>query len=236
MIQRIREYGKKTPSRDAHIIYIVCEGRKTEPQYFQFFENRFSSNLKVIPIPSKNGETDPVKLMERAQKDFFGDKRKYTVNYKRGDTIWFVIDTDEWEKGKTGSKISILRKFCKNQNESIPKIFDEIKQYDAWNVAQSNPCFEIWLYYHFEENPPEDFEYTGKDSFKEYVDNAISGGFKPNIHPVFLKKAIKNASSNLKYDAKGKLCLYTTEVHLLGQEIYGFVKKSLDKLETKVDK
>lgn len=38
MIRRIKEYAKREPSRDAHKIYIVCEGKGTEPYYFSFFE------------------------------------------------------------------------------------------------------------------------------------------------------------------------------------------------------
>ena len=65
MIQRRREYGKREPSRDAHKIYIICEGKGTEPDYFAFFEG-LSSNLQVITIPPTEGN-DPLKLMERAK-------------------------------------------------------------------------------------------------------------------------------------------------------------------------
>lgn len=94
MIQRRREYGKREPSRDAHKIYIVCEGKGTEPDYFAFFEG-LSSNLQVITIPPTDG-TDPLKLMERAKQVLIGEEREFTVEYEHGDTVWFVIDTDEW--------------------------------------------------------------------------------------------------------------------------------------------
>ena len=95
MIQRRREYGKREPSRDAHKIYIVCEGVGTEPEYFAFFEG-LSSNLEVVTIPPKEGN-DPMKLMEQAKRKLVGEEREYTIDYKQGDTVWFVIDTDEWE-------------------------------------------------------------------------------------------------------------------------------------------
>ena len=50
MIIRRKEYAKREPSRDAHKIYIVCEGKGTEPAYFSFFEG-LSSNLQLITIP-----------------------------------------------------------------------------------------------------------------------------------------------------------------------------------------
>lgn len=116
MIVRRKEYAKREPSRDAHKIYIVCEGKGTEPDYFSFFEG-LSSNLQLITIPPDEG-TDPLKLMERAKEVLLDERRKYTVDYLQGDTIWFVIDTDTWEKE---GKITPLRNFCSSQNEDIPK-------------------------------------------------------------------------------------------------------------------
>ena len=55
---------------------------------------------------------------------------KYELDLKQNDEVWFVIDTDEW-----GNKIISLKDDCNTKQ--------------SWNVAQSNPCFEIWLYYHF---------------------------------------------------------------------------------------
>ena len=133
MIVRRKEYAKREPSRDAHKIYIVCEGKGTEPAYFSFFEG-LSSNLQLITIPPDEG-TDPLKLMERAKDILLGESRKYTIDYRQGDSIWFVIDTDTWEKE---GKILPLRGFCSSQNEEIPKQYDEVKMYSAWNVAQSN--------------------------------------------------------------------------------------------------
>lgn len=228
MIERRRDYGKKNPSRDAHKVYIVCEGKVTEPNYFRFFEG-LSSNLQVITIPPSDG-TDPLKLLERAKQILIGKDREYDVEYAHRDTVWFVIDTDTWE---TEGKITPLRKFCSTKNKSISKEFDEIKSYPAWNVAQSNPCFEIWLYYHLMESPPEDYDAT-KERFKTYLDRVLPGGFNYDRHPVFIEDAIHNAKVNFKTDKDGKITLFSTEMHLLGTEILGFVKRDLGKLKNKL--
>ena len=228
MIERRRDYGKKNPSRDAHKVYIVCEGKVTEPNYFRFFEG-LSSNLQVITIPPSDG-TDPLKLLERAKQILIGKDREYDVEYAHRDTVWFVIDTDTWE---TEGKITPLRKFCSTKNKSISKEFDEIKSYPAWNVAQSNPCFEIWLYYHLMETPPEDYDPT-KERFKTYLDRVLPGGFNYDRHPVFIEDAIQNAKTNFRTDKDGKITLFSTEMHLLGTEILGFVKRDLGKLKNKL--
>lgn len=229
MIKRIKDYTKREPSRDAHKIYIVCEGKGTEPDYFSFFEG-LSSNLQLITIPPDEG-TDPLKLMERAKEVLLADRRKYTLDYMQGDTVWFVIDTDTWEQE---GKIAPLREFCMLQNEDIPKQYSEVKMYSAWNVAQSNPCFEIWLYYHFYENKPVEEDVQKLVSFKEFVSSTISGGFDFQRDPVRLEDAIVNTKNNFVQDTAGRPDLYSSEVYVLGEEIDKFVKNDLAKLRNKL--
>ena len=230
MIQRRRDYDKREPSRDAHKIYIVCEGKGTEPNYFAFFEG-LSSNLQVITIPPEDGKTDPLKLMERANQILIGEDREYTVEYEHGDRVWFVVDTDTWEKE---GKIAPLRQFCSQKNAAISLEYDEVKAYSAWNVAQSNPSFEIWLYYHFYENKPASDEVAKYASFKEYVNSTIAGGFNFEKDPVRVETAIVNAERNFQTDKESKLLEYSSEVYMLGKEIDGFVKSDIAKLVNKL--
>lgn len=230
MIQRRKDYGKKEPSRDAHKIYIVCEGEGTEPAYFAFFEG-LSSNLQVITIPPTEGKTDPLKLMEHAEQILLDDSREYTIDYKQRDTVWFVIDTDTWEKE---GKIVPLREFCSQQNATISQNFDEVKPYNAWNVAQSNPCFEIWFYYHFYESKPISDDLDKHMSFKKFVDSRISGGFNFEKDPARLEDAITNTKKNFSVEENGMLSLFTSEMYRLGIEINAFVKNDVAKLRNKL--
>jgi len=169
--------------------------------------------------------------MARAQQALLGDDREYSVEYENGDTVWFVIDTDKWEKE---GKIVPLRDCCSKQNASIPRIFDEIKRYDAWNVAQSNPCFEIWLYYHFYEEQPLFDEVEECVSFKDFVDSKISGGFNFDKDPARLEEAIVNARNNFSFAENNTLSLFSSEVYRLGEEIITFVKNDVAKLKNKL--
>jgi len=229
MIRRVKDYGKHEPTKDSHKIYVICEGKGTEPDYFAFFEG-LSSNLQVITIPPSNG-TDPLKLMESSKAILTGENRQYTVNYQYGDTVWFVIDTDTWEKER---KIAPLRKYCTEQNQHINEELDEVKPYHAWNVAQSNPSFEIWLFYHIYDTKPSDEELEKAQSFKEYVNSKIAGGFNFQTHPVFLEDAINHSEKQFSKDEAGLLAKYATEMYLLGYEILGFTKQELDKLKNKI--
>lgn len=228
MIQRRKDYSKKAPSRDASKIYIVCEGKETEKGYFEFFEG-LSSNLKLIIIPPEYG-TDPLKLMELAQKLLLSETGRYSLDFRQRDKVWFAIDTDTWEKE---GKIQPLRDFCTAQNERLTE-FDEIKPYKAWNVTQSNPCFEIWLYYHFYDSEPDVDEIDRHPSIKAYVHSLIEGGYNYQKDPVRIKDAIINSESNFQRQENGNPALFSTEEHLLGKEILSFVNDEIVKLRNKM--
>ena len=212
---RSRRYERQEPLRDSRKIYIYCEGNKREFDYFRFFCG-LSSNVNIIPIPSKDGKTDPEKLMEAAREEFGINSDvspKFTLDVSQQDNVWFVIDTDSW-----GSKITDLRNFCKSQNAGLDN--------EAWYVSQSNPSFEIWLYYHkFSEKTVKN-DVDKYSSIKEFVDAQIPGGFDSRKHPAMIEAAIQNAKAT--YEEENQvLKLYSTEVFKLGQVILPFVKDIL---------
>lgn len=150
MIQRIRSYTKPSPSRDARKLYIVCEGNDTEPVYFEFFKG-LTSNLSIIPIRSENGKTDPEKLKEWAEQNLINASAFDKPDYQQDDLVWFVIDTDKWQEQ---GKIKVLRDFCEHVNAEEVAQHSEHPVYQMWNIAQSNPQFELWHYYHIYNEKP----------------------------------------------------------------------------------
>ena len=225
MIARRRDYIKKAPSRDAHKIYVVCEGASSEPDYFNFFRG-LSMNLDVITIPPEDGKTDPIKLKENAEATFLNANKRYELDYKQGDVVWFVIDTDTWEEE---GKVEILREFCLQKNETIAKE----EGYSPWKVAQSNPSFEIWMYYHLFENKPSEENIAKYSTFKEFVNNCFSGGYNYESDPVRIGTAIINSRNNFTCK-NGKLGIFSTEVYCLAEEILRFVKEDINRLINKL--
>ena len=229
MITRRKDYSKQLPSKDARKLYLFCEGKGTEPDYFTFFKG-LSSNLEIITLPPESG-TDPLKLMELAKGKLLEDDSRYIMDYIAKDSVWFVIDTDSWEKE---GKITPLREFCAVNNTAFPEKLTEVKPYSAWNVVQSNPCFEIWLYYHFYKDAPKLEDIEAHPSFKAFVSSAINGGFVFQNDPVKVETAVKNAKANFKRDEECKLMLLSTEVYELAEVIIPFVKQHLDRLKGKM--
>ncbi|MDI9365799.1 MAG: RloB family protein [Flavobacterium sp.] len=212
-LTRNKVYKKLDVVKEAKKVYIFCEGSDTEINYFKYFQG-FSSNIDIIPIPNNNGQSDPTKLKDNAELLFAGNKSTrpiYIISEEYKDEVWFVIDTDRWNEG---NKINILKDFCKHK--------------ERWFVVQSNPCFELWHYYHIYSEKPILVETLSFDSFKAYVNNKIKGGFDNRSMPIELESAIKNASDNFEVENEQPM-LYSTEVHILGEIILSFVKNQLDK-------
>lgn len=216
-LSRNKIYEKVETKIDAKKIYIFCEGEETEVKYFKYFQG-LSSNIDIIPIPNDNGKSDPLKLKENANLLFFGNEDvlpQFELNKEYKDEVWFVIDTDRWNEG---NKIELLKEFCYSQDESE----------NLWNVVQSNPCFELWFYYHFHENMPDENEVDSFTSFKEFVNSQIKGGFDTRSMPIELTTAIENSTKNFNITSN-QPDLFSTEVHNLGKVIISFVGKQLDK-------
>src|ERR1700744_4989435 len=118
-----RLYEKQPPFRDATLFVVICEGEKREPDYFEFFDG-LTSRIKVRAVASVEGKSAPNHLLENATDAV----RKYDLSVD--DELWFLIDIDQ----------SI---------DHIRVIQDQCAKRFNWFIALSNPCFEVWLFYHF---------------------------------------------------------------------------------------
>jgi hypothetical protein len=184
-LNRNKIYLKVEAFKNAKKIYIYCEGDR-EVNYFRFFQG-FASNIDIVPIPNDNGKSDPSKL--KAQAELSLENNEVSLSELLSDEVWFVIDTDRWNEG---NKIEDLKSFVEEKNKS----------YKGWFVAQSNPSFEIWLYYHFNSDIPNNEEVAASVSFKEYVATKIKGGFDNRSMPLEIQQATLNAEKNFQLENK----------------------------------
>jgi hypothetical protein len=213
-LSRHKVYEKVEPFKDAKKIYIFCEGDR-EVNYFKFFQG-FASNIDIIPIPNENGKSDPTKLKAQAEQSL--GNNFLSLSKELEDEVWFVIDTDRWNEG---NKIDDLRKFVKEKRLT----------YNGWFVAQSNPSFEIWLFYHFNSEKPIVGEVEAAQSFKDFVATKIKGGFDNRSMPLEIQQATLNAEKNFEIENEQPK-LYSTEIFNLAKQIIRFTKSQLDKCLT----
>jgi len=200
-----RSFERKQPVREATKVFIFSEGKRREYDYFNYFVE-LDSRINVI-VNQLEGEEDnsPTGLYQMACDSLCGEEPEYEV--LEGDQIWIVCDTDTW-----GDKIVEVRTALKNKKD--------------WYMAQSNLCFEVWLYYHFLSDFP-DMERAEQIGWKQYVNEVIPGGFNSTKHPSLLPKATANAKLHFRADVSGCSMPGSTEVYLLGEVLLSYIGESL---------
>ncbi len=205
-------------------IFIFCEGERTETNYFSYFETRDSRIQAEIYPRRKNEKHDPSALfdialsylgIEKINEDIY-DKCKNPYQ-EEIDEVWFVIDTDRWEG-------------------HIPNLYNKCKKYDNWNIAHSNPCFEVWLYYHFYTYRP-DYDinenlYKGNNPqkhWKSFVARSIDKGggfnFTYSNHMELYYFATQNSKNNLELDENKYPRIASTTVYKLGLKIHEMLEE-----------
>ena len=207
MIKRSKIYSKREPEREGKLYFIFCEGERKETTYFYFF-NRIASQIIIQIVPIAEGKNSPMGLYQNARQCLIKSEENPNPTYEfhEGDEIWFIIDTDKW-----GEQISELR--------------NSIVKHDNWFTGQSNPCFEVWLYYHFEGDKPKEVI----QNWKDFLNSIIKGGFDVRKHPVFIQTAIINSEKNFVMSADQPHEL-STEVFALAKKILPLVKSQIDEL------
>lgn len=118
-----RKEGIRRPQRK---IVIVCEGEKTEINYFNGFKTR-GSGVEIIPIHGKC--TDPKSIVEYAEERM---DRQWSIDLEEGDSVWCAFDVDE-------NKSQVLKDTCNHAKTKSIKI------------ALSNPSFELWFLLHYKD-------------------------------------------------------------------------------------
>lgn len=126
-MKRTRLLPRVTYVRDAYLVVLAVEGEEggAEHWYFtglQTCGHVHPSRVKVEVLPATEGHSAPEHTLGRAI-DFVS-----ASNLIEGDQVWLVLDVD--------------------RHHHLDKTIAQTRE-RGWQVAVSNPCFEVWLQLHF---------------------------------------------------------------------------------------
>ena len=127
MRKKAKSQSKLKPYRDSTYFVIVCEGAKTEIDYFQNFKIVKQQRIKIVPVAPSDNKSAPKWVLDQAV------KKAEEIGLNEDDQLWIITDTDRW-------KVEHLR--------TIQEACESIKN---WNFVISNPCFEVWLHAHVQD-------------------------------------------------------------------------------------
>jgi hypothetical protein len=216
MILTNRLFTRRPPSREAKSIYIFCEGVKREVQYFEYFKELDSRiNIEVYPL-QPNEDNSPLGLYNIAEKCLIKTDENQNPKYEllENDEVWIVLDSDRDKRDSRTPQILELRTNCDHK---------------GWLIAQSNPCFEVWLHNHFYSSIPAIKEVEKCSSWKQYLNGKSGGGFDSRRHPILINDGISNSIATYS-EIERTPNPGSTSVYLLAESIYSLVAEQIEEI------
>ncbi|MEG4225094.1 RloB family protein [Microcoleus sp. N9_B2] len=194
-------YKRKVKTRRWFLI--VCEGEKTEPNYFR----SFPVDTKVIKLDIKGEGKNTKSLVEKAI------ELKNDTESDETDRFWCVFDRDKNPKNPND---------LQNFNSAIT-----LARNNGIDVAYSNDAFELWYLLHFH------FYNTGisRQRYQNMLTNKLGHEYKKNSDTIY--EELKDKQQDTIKHAKRLLIEYdrpnpesdnpSTTVHLLVEELNSFI-------------
>lgn len=128
--RNLKDLQRRQPSRSSYDrVLIVCEGGKTEPNYFRALTVDLQLNTANVEVDGDSGSS-PRSVVEYAKKRYKDDS-KQNGSDNGFDKVYCVFDQDEHP----------------TYNEALGLIRNSPN--NIFYAITSVPCFEFWLLLHF---------------------------------------------------------------------------------------
>lgn len=127
-------------------ILLICEGKKTEPNYFDELREEYSHPWIKMRHASSH-YTDPLNLVSFAKDVFLNGSIKGSgdkITALAFDEVYILFDRDDHQ-----SYAKALREADKIAQD--PDLRNDFNKRISFKALPSNPCFELWLVLHYKE-------------------------------------------------------------------------------------
>lgn len=194
---------RRSNTRGARVrILLICEGKKTEPNYFDELRQEYSHPWIEV-CHAHSDHTDPPNLVTFARDTFLngynnGHGHKFAA--QAFDEIYILFDRDEHP-----GYAAALQKA-----ETIePGLRNDFNKPAVFKALPSNPCFELWLVLHYRDVHNLPHRTTLFDELKQRwgnYDKGAAGIFArtKDLLPEACKRATAlNEASSPQSDEKG---------------------------------
>lgn len=200
--KKVSELARRGAIRSANLkVLIVCEGEKTEPNYFLELRDYYKLNSAFVKITGESGSS-PTSVIKHAQELY----KRAKEEGDQFDKVYCVIDKD-----------------CHSDYERACNIIFNLNPKNIFVLINSVPCFEYWLLLHFkytttpytllQGNPPSRQVFSELKKFLPNYSKGRQGLFKELFKK--LDTAIQNSKNALKSAHNSKTDMPSTYVHSL---------------------
>lgn len=208
------EKKRKEKNREVRVYFlIVCEGEKTEPNYFKSFKTNVKSFVYTIDTLGEGSNTKD--LVKRTIKARDNSSQIY-------DSVWTVFDRDSFSPNNFNGAIELAK------NNTI-------------KVGWSNEAFELWYLLHFQYRNTSMSRTEYKKAIEEEINDKIVEQSKSKNPKKFVYKknseemysilekygnqkfAVTNSEKLIKNHNCNNYSIHNpcTRIHLLVQELNG---------------
>lgn len=155
--------GRSIRSMRDQPVYVVASEDTYAPK--QYFENLPLPRVKVVvlPTPLDSGESSPGHVVERLKALVAGAEKRGEIH--GGDEFWVCLDTDHHVKDT----------HLKGTLQAL-----QAARQAGFELAISNPCFEVWLLLHHTSIAP-GIAFPSANAVVDAVKAAVSGYHKDEI-------------------------------------------------------
>ena len=150
-------------NRDDRVFVVAAEDTYAPKQYFKHLPMR-RVRVMVLPTPVSSGLSSPGHVVDRLKEAFLEAKKNREV--QSGDEFWVCLDMDH-HMADTHLKGTLLALAQARQA--------------GFELAISNPCFELWLLLHHEDVAPGTV-YTNGEAVERALKARLGGYNKICIH------------------------------------------------------
>lgn len=210
------DYQKGDSFREPSLIFIISGGEKRERDFLkELISGKKSSILRALFLSKERQGLLPDQMQKEWQKirkegKFIIDDQTYYL--EKIDDVFLLSDVDEF--------------YDKLQDILSSKAMD-----DAGRWIISNPCFEIWLYYCYKNDPDGDLACVKSCSpdklsqeLKRHCNEVVKGGLNGIRAFGYMNNGIKNSKEHYAEDDNGIPVLFATQMHEMAQCIIDKLK------------
>lgn len=202
-------YKKPEGKRSAALIFVISGGEVRERDFLkELIQRKRPHSLRVAFFSKEKQGLQPKQMQEhwlkvRKEKILEVEDQKYSL--LSADKVYLLTDVDEYY-------------------EQLVGIVGKQSEEDVGQWIISNPCFEIWLYYCFANNPCKDLSVLEELSTKERSKklkglgkDVVNGGLNPRKAFEKMKEGIEHSSEHYKEDENSIPCLFSTQMHIMAR-------------------
>lgn len=200
--RKAKSFGRSSPKRESYDrVLIICEGKKTEPNYFKELRKQLRLSSVNVEIDGERSGSSPINVVNYAIK-------KYKESGQDYDRVFCVFDKDTHTTYGQAKDIVTRKRMGKGHK---------------MEVIDSIPCFEFWILLHFGFTT-QSFSATGCRSICETVITELKKhipDYEKGKDTIFLitkdrlNDAIKHANQVQQYHETSGTDNPSTKVHEL---------------------